>query len=88
MAAQTISPPRHISRGTFREFLFDLTPAEAKVARDIASGLNVEGLAGSLNLSPATIGNQLNAVLAKTGTKRQAELTLLLSGTRPMPDGE
>jgi DNA-binding CsgD family transcriptional regulator len=77
------APLTHILTG-----LFDLTPAEAKVARGIASGLNVEGLAGSLNLSPATIRNQLNAVLAKTGTKRQAELTLLLSGTRPMPDGE
>ena len=77
------APLTHILTG-----LFDLTPAEAKVARGIASGLNVESLAGTLNLSPATIRNQLNAVLSKTGTRRQAELTLLLSGTRPMPDGE
>ncbi len=75
------APLTHILTG-----LFDLTPAEAKVARGIASGLNVEGLAGLLSLSPATVRNQLNAVLAKTGTKRQAELTLLLSGTRPMPE--
>ncbi|MDC9825200.1 helix-turn-helix transcriptional regulator [Devosia sp. ZB163] len=75
------APLTHILTG-----LFDLTPAEAKVARGIASGLNVEGLAELLNLSPATIRNQLNAVLNKTGTRRQAELTLLLSGTRPMPE--
>jgi DNA-binding CsgD family transcriptional regulator len=75
------APLTHILTG-----LFDLTPAEAKVARGIASGLNVEGLAGLLKISPATVRNQLNAVLAKTGTKRQAELTLLLSGTRPMPE--
>ncbi len=75
------APLTHILTG-----LFDLTPAEAKVARGIASGLNVESLAGTLNLSPATVRNQLNAVLSKTGTRRQAELTLLLSGTRPIPE--
>ena len=75
------APLTHILTG-----LFDLTPAEAKVARGIASGLNVESLAGTLNLSPATVRNQLNAVLSKTGTRRQAELTLLLSATRPMPE--
>ncbi len=77
------APLTHILTG-----LFDLTPAEARVARGIASGLNVEGLAWHLNLSPATVRNQLNAVLAKTGTRRQAELTLLLSGTRPMPEDQ
>jgi DNA-binding CsgD family transcriptional regulator len=75
------APLTHILTG-----LFDLTPAEAKVARGIASGLNVEALAAQLNLSPATVRNQLNAVLSKTGTRRQAELTLLLSGTRPIPE--
>lgn len=75
------APLTHILTG-----LFDLTPAEAKVARGIASGLNVESVAGMLNLSPATVRNQLNAVLSKTGTRRQAELTLLLTGTRPMPE--
>lgn len=75
------APLTHILTG-----LFDLTPAEARVARGIASGLNVESLAGTLKLSPATVRNQLNAVLSKTGTRRQAELTLLLSGTRPIPE--
>ena len=75
------APLTHILTG-----LFDLTPAEAKVARGIASGLNVESLSRTLNLSPATVRNQLNAVLSKTGTRRQAELTLLLSGTRPIPE--
>ena len=75
------APLTHILTG-----LFDLTPAEAKVARGIASGLNVENLAAALNLSPATVRNQLNAVLSKTGTRRQAELTLLLSGTRPIAE--
>jgi DNA-binding CsgD family transcriptional regulator len=65
--------------------LFDLTPAEAKVARGIASGLDVQRLAAALALSPETVRSQLKAVLAKTGTRRQAELGLMLSGARPLP---
>jgi len=66
--------------------LFDLTPAEAKVARGIAAGLDVRQLATMLALSRETVRSQLKAVLAKTGTRRQAELGLMLSGARPLPD--
>ncbi|KQV03219.1 helix-turn-helix transcriptional regulator [Devosia sp. Root105] len=66
--------------------LFDLTPAEAKVARGIASGLDVQHLAAALALSRETVRSQLKAVLAKTGTRRQAELGLMLTGARPLPD--
>ena len=65
--------------------LFDLTPAEAKVARGIAAGLDVQHLATTLALSRETVRSQLKAVLAKTGTRRQAELGLMLSGARPLP---
>jgi DNA-binding CsgD family transcriptional regulator len=66
--------------------LFDLTPAEAKVARGIASGHDLPHLAATLALSRETVRSQLKAVLAKTGTRRQAELGLMLSGARPLPD--
>ncbi|MER0237557.1 helix-turn-helix transcriptional regulator [Fulvimarina sp. MAC8] len=60
--------------------LFDLTPAEARVARGIASGHSPNELAIDAGLSPATVRTQLKAVYAKTGANRQAELVRLLSG--------
>ena len=66
--------------------LFDLTPAEAKIARGIASGLDLRQLAAELALSRETVRSQLKAVLAKTGTRRQAELGVMLAGARPIPE--
>lgn len=68
--------------------LFDLTPAEAKIARGIAVGRTVEELAVANGVSPFTTRNQLRAVMMKTGTTRQTELALLLSGLRPLPASE
>ena len=59
--------------------LFDLTPAEARVARGIAQGLSPAEMAKRLNLSTETIRTQLKGVFAKTSTKRQSELSLLIS---------
>lgn len=61
---------------------FDLTPAEARVAASLVSGLTVKRIAQELQVSPSTIRTHLNNILQKTGTHRQAELVrvLLLSG--------
>jgi DNA-binding CsgD family transcriptional regulator len=60
--------------------LFDLTPAEARIARGVAEGLTLEALADSSGLSLGTVRIQLKAVMAKTGVHRQAELAALLAG--------
>jgi DNA-binding CsgD family transcriptional regulator len=68
--------------------LFDLTPAEARVARDIARGLGVPEAAVQAGVTEGTIRSQLKAVFAKTGTSRQAELAALLNGISPLrPSG-
>jgi DNA-binding CsgD family transcriptional regulator len=59
--------------------LYDLTPAEARVARAIAQGLTVSAIAARFGLSPLTVRSQLKSVLAKTGSGRQSELVLQLS---------
>ncbi|TFI56412.1 helix-turn-helix transcriptional regulator [Sphingomonas parva] len=59
--------------------LFDLTPAEARVARGIARGIAPADLARQLDVSPETIRSQLKRVYAKTSTRRQSELSLLLA---------
>jgi DNA-binding CsgD family transcriptional regulator len=60
--------------------LFDLTPAEARVAREIGEGRTVDSIAEMFGLSRETVRSQLKAVLGKTGLGRQADLAALLAG--------
>jgi DNA-binding CsgD family transcriptional regulator len=69
------APPVELVRS-----LFDLTPAETRVARAIAAGGSVEDIAAAANLSVNTIRSQLNRVFMKTGCTRQGELVALLGG--------
>ena len=69
------APPAELMQG-----LFDLTPAEARVARGLADGHTVGTLAGRHGVSSATIRTQLKAIFAKTGTARQADLVAMLAG--------
>lgn len=66
--------------------LFDLTPAEARVAHRVAGGATVESTAAVLGVSRETVRSQLKAALGKLGITRQAELVGLLSAL-PTPLG-
>lgn len=59
--------------------LFDLTAAEARVARSLAAGDTVEDIASSGGVSRTTVRTQVRGVLEKTGCRRQAEVISLLS---------
>ena len=60
--------------------LFDLTPAEAKLASSLVAGdRTLKQVANQLNVSPNTLKSQLQSIFDKTGTARQAELVRLLS---------
>jgi DNA-binding CsgD family transcriptional regulator len=67
--------------------LFDLTAAEARVARQIAFGQTVEEVARTAGLSSVTIRNQLKSIFGKTGIGRQSDLVALLSGST-LPESE
>ncbi|MFM2277973.1 MAG: hypothetical protein RLZZ444_204, partial [Pseudomonadota bacterium] len=60
--------------------LFDLTPGESRVARQIAAGLSYEASAKALGLTVETVRTYVKRVMSKTGTSRHAELAVLLSG--------
>lgn len=60
--------------------LFDLTPAEARVARSLTKGDNVEQIAADSGVSLSTVRTQVRGVLEKTGCHRQAEVVSLLGG--------
>jgi DNA-binding CsgD family transcriptional regulator len=67
------APPVELVRS-----LFDLTPAEARVARALASGETVETIAVAGGLSTSTIRTQVRGVLEKTGCRRQTDLVAIL----------
>jgi DNA-binding CsgD family transcriptional regulator len=70
--------------------LFDLTPAEARVARSLASGKTVEDIATDCGVSANTVRTHVRGVLQKTGRTRQTEVVALLTGmfsTRPIQRG-
>jgi DNA-binding CsgD family transcriptional regulator len=60
--------------------LFDLTPAEARVARHLVAGDTVDEIAAASGLASVTVRNQVRAILQKTGCRRQAEVVALLGG--------
>src|SRR6516225_8559403 len=63
--------------------LFDLTPAEARVARSLAAGKTVEDIAADGGISPNTIRTHVRGVLEKTGCNRQADVVALLTTISP-----
>lgn len=71
----SVAPGHALVRG-----LFDLTPAEARVACGVAGALTLEAIAVSAGVSLETVRSQLKNVFGKTGTARQAELVSLLGG--------
>ena len=61
--------------------LFDLSPAEARIASQLTDGRSIDQIAVTNGLSHNTIRTQLKSVFAKTGVQRQAELVSLLGVT-------
>jgi DNA-binding CsgD family transcriptional regulator len=64
--------------------LFGLTPAEARLAAEVASGKRLAVIAGQRGVRMPTLRTQMRAIFAKTGTGRQAELVHLIAGI-PQP---
>lgn len=68
--------------------LFDLTPAEARVACDLAGGRAVDDIALGGGVSPNTVRTQVRRILEKTGCRRTVDLVAMLTGmvtSRPRP---
>jgi DNA-binding CsgD family transcriptional regulator/PAS domain-containing protein len=59
--------------------MFGLSPAESRLAHNLAKGLSVEEHAAVAGVSVTTARNQLRIVLGKTGYRRQQDLVRALS---------
>ncbi|HWK68016.1 MAG TPA: helix-turn-helix transcriptional regulator [Rhizobiaceae bacterium] len=62
--------------------LFDLTPTEAKVARQLAAGSDVISVATHLSVSTETIRSHVKAILAKSGMSRQTDFIAAIASIR------
>jgi len=60
--------------------LFDLTAAEARIARALSSGLSAPDVAADLGVGIETVRTHLSAIFRKTGSAGQTDLARLLSG--------
>jgi DNA-binding CsgD family transcriptional regulator len=58
--------------------LFDLTPAEAKLAASLASGQALKSAAEASEIKFSTARSYLEQIFRKTGTKQQSQLVALL----------
>jgi len=67
------APPLSLLQG-----LFDLTAAEARLARALAGGQTLAEAAGSFGVQTGSLRTQLKGVFAKTGLSRQSDLVGLL----------
>jgi len=65
--------------------LFDLTPAEARVASGVAQGSTLQSMAAASGVSIGTVRTHLKSVFGKVGVARQAELAGLLGGGLSQP---
>lgn len=74
-AVIVILSPAHAVRGPTREMLaaaFDLTPAEARVAEQIAGGASVDEAATALSMSRNAVRFHLKSILPKADAPRQS----------------
>lgn len=62
--------------------LFDLTPAEARVAILLAEGNDVKATARKLTLSPETVRSHVRGILTKSGMARQTDFVAAIASLR------
>ncbi len=65
--------------------LFDLTPAEAKLAVALSAGKSLRQAAAEQNIQYGTARSYVERTLQKTGTRQQSELVTLLKSAKPFP---
>lgn len=84
-AAVFVTPPGENTPPPFETLaaLYDLTPTEARVMVEIASGKNRAATAEALGIADSTVKTHLAHVFEKTRTSEQAELAKLVANLTP-----
>ncbi len=79
-----VSPQIHAGFEAHVRSLFDLTPAEARLAAGLVSGRSLKETAVAGSITVKTGRTYLERIFAKTGTRQQSELVALLKSTEPL----
>jgi len=66
--------------------LFDLTPAEARLAQALAGGNTLRKIADEMGIRFDSARTYLSRIFSKTGTRQQSELVALLKSTQHLTD--
>lgn len=81
MVATEVKASSMVPSPTLLAGLFDLTPAEARLASALSRGLALKDAAAGSNITVKTSRTYLERIFAKTGTRRQSQLLALLKST-------
>lgn len=84
----TVSDPSGVSMPSMRALalMYDLTPAETRLAQCLITGRSVKEIAQTLDIKLPTVRTQLTNIFVKTQTKRQPELIALLKSAAIIRD--
>ncbi|TPM24858.1 helix-turn-helix transcriptional regulator [Mesorhizobium sp. B2-3-4] len=85
MAATALSASSMVPSPALLTGLFDLTPAEARLASALSQGLALKDAAAGLKVTVKTARTYLERIFAKTGTRQQSQLVALLKGADRFP---
>ena len=83
VAATAMSASNLVPSPTILTGLFDLTPAEAKLAIALTTGKTLKAAAAAQNIQFSTARYYLEQIFRKTGAHQQSELVALLKTAQP-----
>ena len=83
VAATALSASSLVPSPTLLAGLFDLTPAEARLATALSQGHVLKAAAIGSNITEKTARTYLERIFAKTGTRQQSQLVALLKSAGP-----
>jgi DNA-binding CsgD family transcriptional regulator len=81
--ATLFAPNKLVPSANLLNALFDLTPAEARLATDLADGLTLTESAVRNAVTVKTARTYLERIFRKTGTRRQSQLVNMLKAVQP-----
>lgn len=84
VAATRVSPGRMVPSPTVLMGLFDLTPAEVRLASSLAKGHSLTHASEQGGIKLSTARSYLESIFRKTGTHQQSELVALLKSAQPL----
>lgn len=84
--ATPITPSALVPSASLLSALFDFTPAEARLAADLASGLTLAESAAKRGVTTKSARTYLERIFHKTGTHRQSQVVAMIKTVQPLAE--